>query len=179
MLITVDNDILLRTWEETDAPALFEAVQHSRAHLTPWLAWVFDTTREEHSLNYIKSMMQMLENQEGLTMGVFFDGAIIGEISMHHWDHKLKSAQLGYWISKDFVRRGIAVKCLKVLMRYLFEKTEITKLEIHFSAKNTQSAKVAAKLGTRVEGVIRNGVIRNGIIEDLVITGILKQEWQK
>ncbi len=177
MNITVNNDIILRSWQPEDAPALFDAINHSRVHLSPWLAWVNPTTKQDHSLQFIKYSMQAIENQESLALGIFFDGNVIGGIGMHQWNHIVKKAQVGYWIAKEYEGHGIVTQSLKQFLRFLFEKTSLNKIEIHFSPANKRSAKVAEKLGAQVEGVLRQSAIRNGITEDIVITGILKSEW--
>ena len=176
--ITVNNEIILRSWLTDDADELFLAVNNSRQHLGPWLNWVQHTTKMEHSLQFIKYSQQALDNQESLALGIFFDGKVIGGIGMHQWNHSVKKAQIGYWISKEFEGKGIITNTLKVFIRFLFEKTGLNKIEIHFSPANKRSAKVAEKLGAKVEGIIRQSAVRNGITEDVVITGILKSEWQ-
>ncbi len=175
--ITVNNDIVLRSWQPGDAEALFAAVNSSRAHLTPWLNWVSSTTKEEHSLQFIRYTMQALENQEALALGIFFDGVVIGGIGMHQWNRTVKKAQIGYWIVKDYEGRGIIHKSLQQFIRFLFEKTGLNKIEIHFSPANGRSAKVAEKLGAKIEGVLRQSALRHGILEDIVVTGLLKSEW--
>lgn len=175
--ITVNNDILLRSWLPHDAGALFVAVNNSRQHLSPWLNWVQQTTKPEHSLQFIKSSQQALDNQESLALGIFFDGEVIGGVGMHQWNHLVKKAQIGYWISKEFEGKGIVNASLKVFIHFLFEKTGLNKIEIHFSPGNKRSARVAEHLGAKIEGVIRESAVRNGTIEDVIITGILKSEW--
>ncbi len=59
---------------------------------------------------------------------------------------------------------------------YLFEKIGLNKIEIHFLPTNKPSAKVAERLGFKVEGIIRQSVMRNGKPEDMVITGLLRSE---
>jgi len=175
--ITVNNDIVLRSWTPEDADALFAAVQHSRQHLGPWLNWVQQTTKPEHSLQFIKYSQQAVENQESLALGIFFGNMVVGGVGMHQWNHLVKKAQIGYWIAKDYEGRGIVTASLKVFLDFLFQKAGLNKIEIHFSPSNKRSASVAEKLGARVEGIIRESTLRNGIIEDVVMAGILKTEW--
>ncbi len=175
--ITVSNEIILRSWEVDDAAALFRAVDKSRQHLGPWLNWVSQTTKPEHSLQFIKQSIQAIENQESLALGIFYDGIVVGGLGMHDWNHAVKKAQIGYWIMKEYEGRGIVVRSLQQFVRFLFEKTAIQKIEIHFSPANQRSAMVAERLGSKMEGIIRQSAVRNGNIEDLIITGILKSEW--
>jgi len=97
---------------------------------------------------------------------------------MHHWDQATKKAQIGYWISKNYEGKGIINKCLTRFVDFLFGKIGLNKIEIHFMAANKRSAKVAERLGCKVEGIIRQSYLRNGKPEDIVITGLLKKEWK-
>jgi ribosomal-protein-serine acetyltransferase len=176
--ILIDDDLLLRSLQPDDAPALFKAVDESRHHLRPWLRWVDATTKQEHILQFILRTQQQLHNQTALELGLVHNREIIGGIGMHDWDHTLKKAQLGYWIRKEYEGKGIVHKCLTRFIDVLFEKPGLNKIEIHFMPSNKRSASIASRLGFKVEGVIRQSYFMNGRLEDLVITGLLKTEWK-
>lgn len=176
--ITVDNSIILRTYSVEDAPALFSAINDDRNHLHPWLDWLDKTTKEEHTLQFIEQSLHQLDMQEGLALGIFKEGRIIGGIGMHHWDQATKRVYAGYWISKEHEGKGIIDKSMRAFIAYLFDKIGLNKIELHFIPSNKRSAKVAEKLGFRIEGVIRQSMMRNGMPEDTVITGLLKSEWK-
>ena len=175
--IPVNNQIALRTYTTDDAAALFTAVNNDRMHLSQWLDWVKATTRPEHSLQFIQQSIHQLETQEALPLGIFFENEIIGGIGMHQWDHNLKKAQIGYWIIKEKEGQGIMTACINSFVGFLFGKVGLNKLEIHFIPTNKRSARIAERLGAKVEGVLRQSYMQNGLIEDLVITGLLKSEW--
>lgn len=174
--LTIDNNLLLRTYEVGDAEELFEVINGDRRHLHPWLEWVDKTTKPEHSLQFIQQSLHQQNMQEALALGIFYDGKIIGGAGMHHWDLATKRAQIGYWISKEYEGKGIVTKCLIKFIDFLFDKIGLNKIEIHFLPANSRSAKVATRLGFKVEGVIRQSIMRNGLPEDMVVTGLLKSE---
>lgn len=176
--ILIDDDLLLRSLEAEDAPNLFEAVNKSRTHLRPWFPWVDATTKPEHSLQFIQQMLTQQKNQEAVALGIFHKRKIIGGMGMHHWDHDLKKAQIGYWISQDYEGQGIIYACLLSFVDFLFEKVGLNKVEIQFMPENTRSAAIAKRVGFKVEGVIRHNFIHNGSFKDLVITGLLRSEWK-
>ncbi len=178
MVITVTDQLLLRTYEPADAQELFDVINNSRKHLQPWLEWVPLTTKQEHALQFIQRSRQELNDQQSLALGIFYDGKIIGGIGMHKWEPAIKRAQVGYWIVKEHEGKGIVNKSLLKFISFLFEQLGLNKVEIHFEPKNKRSAKVADKLGFKIEGVIRQAIMRNGMPEDLVVTGILKSEWK-
>ena len=175
--ITVDDDILLRTYNIEDAQALFNVIEASRKHLHTWLDWVDKTTKEEHSLQFIQQSLHNLHTQEQLDLGIFYRDEIIGGVGMHHWEHDTKKAQLGYWLSEEYEGKGIMNKCMEQFLYLLFEKIGLNKVEIHFLPGNKRSAMVAERLGCKIEGVIRQSVMRNGKPEDIVIAGLLKSEF--
>lgn len=176
--IIIDDNLLLRSFHPKDADELFALVDKSREHLRPWLPWVDMTTKPEHSLQYIQQSIVHQKNQEGIALGIIQKGKIIGAAGMHNWDHHLKKAQLGYWIAKDYEGRGILTECLKRFIDFLFVKVGLNKVEIHFMVSNQRSAAIAERLGCKVEGIIRQNYIHNGVYHDLVVTGLLKQEWK-
>ncbi len=176
--ILIDNDTLLRSYELEDANNLFSAVDKSRQHLRHWLNWVDKTTKPEHTLQFLQQAMQQQHSQEGLALGIFYKRKIIGGIGMHHWDHTIKKAQLGYWISKEYEGKGIIHECLLRFIDFLFNKVGLNKVEVHFIPENTRSSKVAESLGFKIEGIIRQSHYHNGGLEDIIIAGLLKTEWK-
>jgi len=176
--LTIDNNILLRTYEVADAQELFDAVNHSRKHLNPWLEWVSKTTKPEHSLQFIQLSIHQLNTQEALALGIFENDKIIGGIGMHQWDQETKRAQVGYWLCPEYEGKGIISRSMIKFVEFLFDKIGLNKIEIHFLQSNKRSAKVAARMGFKVEGIIRQSIMRNGMPEDVVIAGLLKGEWK-
>ncbi|HRO41296.1 MAG TPA: GNAT family protein [Flavipsychrobacter sp.] len=177
--IIVDSDIILRTFTPQDAQTLFETIDANRTHLRPWLSWVDGTTKQEHSLAFIEDALSQLQSQQGIALGIFLNGNVIGTIGMHQWNHALKKAQIGYWIVREHEGKGLLSKCLKRFVDFLFDKIDLNKIEIHFVPANKRSAAVADKFNAKIEGVLRDSYLRNGKLEDLVITGILKHEWNQ
>ena len=176
--IDIDNDIQLRSYKVEDMDALFNAINNSRQHLNPWLDWVSKTTKPEHSLQFIQDSLQQLETQEALALGIFIHHQVIGGIGLHQWDQKTRRAQIGYWITHEYEGKGIISRCLTQFVAFLFEKIELNKIEIHFVQANRRSAKVAERLGFKIEGIIRQSMMRNGMPDNVVIAGLLKSEWR-
>ena len=174
--INIDDNILLRSFEVGDAQELFDTINTSRRHLHPWLEWVDKTVKPEHSLEFIQRSQQKAHNQEGLDLCIVCDNKIIGGIGLHHWEQQLKRAEIGYWISEGHEGKGIMSKSLSGFVGFLFDKLGLNKIEIHFVSANDRSARIAKRLGFKIEGIIRQSVLRNGMPEDVVVAGLLKSE---
>jgi ribosomal-protein-serine acetyltransferase len=175
--ILIGEDILMRSYSVDDAPLLFSAVDANRAHLRPWLNWVDKTTKQEHSLLYIQQSLLDQKNQEGIVLGIFHERRVIGSIGMHQWDQEIKKATIGYWIAEEYEGTGLLSQCLTRFVDFLFKQVLLNKIEIHFIPANTRSARVAERLNCKTEGILRQSTLYNGRLEDIVITGLLKEEW--
>lgn len=178
MTLTVAPGLILRNYQEEDAPSLFAAVEENRAHLRPWLIWVDATQKEMHSLEYIRNARQEQYDQQSIAFGIFREDRLIGGLGMHQWDRRLRKAQLGYWLAQAETGKGIMTGCIGVLMNYLFDRLDLNKLELHYLPGNMKSAAVAQRLGFRVEGVLRDSFLMNGTLHDLVLAGLLKKEYR-
>jgi len=174
--INIDDNLLLRSYEVGDAQELFDVVNDSRKHLHPWLEWVVKTTKPEHSLQFIQQSQHKTYEQEALDLAIVYDNKIIGGLGMHHWEQDTKRAQIGYWISAAHEGKGVMKKCLSGFVGFLFDKIALNKIEIHFVRTNERSAKIAERLGFKIEGIIRQSIMRNGMPEDVVVAGLLKNE---
>lgn len=175
--ILVDRDIQLRSFTLDDAPALFETIEASRSFLRPWMKWVDHTTKVEELTQFIQKAQTRLHQQIGLELGIFRHQQILGGMGMHNWDHETKKAQIGYWLCPSCEGQGLAYCCGIRFLQFLFEKPGLNKIEIHFMARNHRSAALAKRLGFQVEGLIRQSYLIHGRLEDIVITGLLKSEW--
>ena len=167
----------LRTYQPEDAAILFRAVDANRAHLRQWLIWADATRREEDSLSFIRQAQQDRYDQRGLALGIFREGELIGGIGMSGWNHDLKKASIGYWLIKDAEGKGIMQDCARTFIRFLFGSLQLNKVELHHLPGNKRSAAVAARLGFRTEGRVRDSILLHGGYQDLVITGLLRSEW--
>lgn len=176
-MIHVTESLLLRNYQEEDAPELFTTVDRNRLHLRPWLVWVDATLKEAHALEYIKAARQEQHDQRSLAFGIFKDGVLTGGIGMHEWDQRLRKAQIGYWLTKEEEGKGTLSRCAAAFIDYLFRQLQLNKVELHHLPGNERSAAVARRLGFTVEGVWRDSFLLNGNFQSLVINGLLRREW--
>jgi ribosomal-protein-serine acetyltransferase len=177
--LKVTENIVLRTFQETDAYALFNTIGKNRQHLRSWISWIDQVQNEYNALSLIRAGAYQVQAQQGLALGLFKDKAIIGAIEMQGWQQDLKKANIGYWLIKKEQGKGIMFQAASVFLTYLFEHTGLNKVELAHLPENTRSAALATRLGFKVEGVLRDSLLMNGRICDKVVQGLLKKEWQQ
>ena len=71
--------------------------------------------------------------------------------------------------------KGIASKCLKAVIKYAFEKTELEKLTSGYYKLNKASAKVLEKNNFKIEGVRKKEKLLAGKRVDYVEVGLIKK----
>ena len=145
--LTGAGDLILRRWFADDAEALAAAVTDNLAHLRPWMGW---TAREPMTLAARRAMLTGWERSwdagGDAGFGVFLDGRIVGSCGLH--DRIAPDGlELGYWIARDFTRRGLATEATRLLTDAALSMPQITHVEIHHDKANIASAGVPRRLG--------------------------------
>ena len=144
--------LLVRAWEPADADELAHAVVENLDHLRPFMPWI---AHEPLSADARRTLFAQWANDAAsggdLVCGVFLDGVIVGGAGLHH---RLGPGglEIGYWVHKDFVRRGIATTAAQILTDSAFMRPEIDRVEIHHDAANIASSGVPRVLGYALVG---------------------------
>lgn len=178
--ILIDDDLLLRSYKPEDATELFRCINESRAHLRQHLAWVDGTTRPEHSMHFIQTAIAQAAAGEAVPLGIFLQESrqLIGGIGLQYWNKDVKRGQVGYWIAKSYEGRGLMGRSAERFLDFLFRKMGLNKIEMHIVPHNSRSLHLAERLGAKTEGILRQSIRINGELEDVVVTGILRSEWE-
>ncbi|MEJ2355237.1 MAG: GNAT family N-acetyltransferase [candidate division WOR-3 bacterium] len=87
-------------------------------------------------------------------------------------------AELGYWIGKDYWNRGYCTEAAGAIVEYGFGQLLLHKITASHFSENPSSGKVMSKIGMKKEGFLKKHVVKNSKFEDLVVYGILREEWE-
>ncbi len=85
-------------------------------------------------------------------------------------------AELGYWLAKSFWGKGHATAACTALVKYLFDRYDLRRIEAHAHGGNLASQRVLEKSGFRREGILRRAVIKGGEVRDMHLFGLLRSE---
>jgi ribosomal-protein-serine acetyltransferase len=176
--LPVNNQVTLRQLQPEHAPALYAQIDASRKTLRRFLPWVDYNTNEEHSVRFIEMMLRKAEDQDAIAMGMWYEGQLCGVIDLHSWDHLLQKIEIGYWIAEPFQGKGIVAASCKELIRFAFESLKLNKVEIHFALQNERSARIPIRLGFAKEGILRHHAKLHGQYVDMVVMGVLREDWK-
>ncbi len=149
--------VVVRAYRDDDAPSIWEMVETSRSHLTPWMPWVKDHTTPEFSRTYIRKSQAQWLTREDFAMGIFRrdDGRIVGATGVHRIDWSVPAMEIGYWVRPEEQGKGYVTEAVTLLRAFAFEHLRAERLAIMCNARNTRSAAVPRRLGFRHEGTLR------------------------
>jgi len=148
------GDLVVRRWTVTDAAALHEAIVKNTEHLRPWMPWIaFEPQTVDQRAELIAGWERDWERGGDVVLGVFLDGRVVGSTGLHRRIGP-NGLEIGYWIDRDHLGRGLAPRVSRLLTTAAFAMPGITVVEIPCDEANTASARVPIKLGFTYVGNI-------------------------
>lgn len=150
--VLVGSRVKLRRWLATDAGALCALVEDNLEHLRPWMPWAANEPLSvEQRVGLIETWATASTAGGDAVFGVCLGDQPIGSCGLHRrrGPHGL---EIGYWIDKDFVGRGLATEAARVLTAAAFTVRDITFVEIHHDKANVASARIPEHLGYALLG---------------------------
>lgn len=86
-------------------------------------------------------------------------------------------AELGYWIGEEFWASGYGTEAAVEVVRYGFENLSLNKITARHVPENMASGKILQKVGMKFEGHLKQEFLKDGRFLDLIVYGILKNEY--
>ncbi|GAA5344148.1 GNAT family N-acetyltransferase [Planifilum fimeticola] len=179
LTIPVDDCIHLRLLEMSHAPALFRLVASNRDHLRPWLPWVDRMRVENDAENYILRSLGRYSAGTEAHFGIWFHGMLAGSITVERIDAWNRVAEIGYWLGREFVGRGIMRRSTAALIDYLIDRRAINRIEIRCTTANVSSQSIPLRLGFRMEGTLHQAAYLMGRFHDHLLFAITADEWKR
>jgi len=171
--------LVVRCYHPSDAPLLAESVTESLEHLRPWMPWIYNEPEPiEEKVKRLKRFRGDFDLGQNFTYGIFNpeETKLIGGTGLHT---RLSGTELeiGYWIHKDYINRGLVTESTAALVKVAFEIIHVHRLEIHCDPGNFASAAIPRKLGFTHEGTLRAKTPFLDGWSDSMIWGLLETEY--
>jgi len=171
--------LVVRCYEPSDARLLMESVQESVEHLKPWMPWAHDEPQPfEQKLQGVQRFRGKFDLQEDYVYGIFNpeETRLIGGTGLHTrvGDRQL---EIGYWIHKDFINKGLVTESTAALVKVAFEVIHVHRIEIHCDPGNQASASIPRKLGFTHEGTLKQKTPFLDRWSDSMVWGLLEEEY--
>ncbi|MBO0442741.1 GNAT family N-acetyltransferase [Vagococcus fluvialis] len=173
MLETLETPRLyLRKMTVADTNEVFENWTSSE-NVAKYLTWAPHT-----SIEVTKEYLTAEEENRDEGWGIVLKetGQLIGNIAVIEDKRKIKTKILGYVLGEKFWNHGYMSEALFKVIDFLFETTDVNRIEAEHDTKNPNSGKVMAKAGMTFEGVLREAGYNNQGIVDVAYYSILRSD---
>lgn len=138
-----DGQIVIGSWAEDDAPAVYAACQDRE--IQRWIPEIPRPYTLEHAREFVNAT-------DGFAIRE--NGELVGSISLRVTAHN--TAGIGYWCAPQARGRGIMTRALRRVCRYALDELAVDRIELTADRDNVASQRVAEKVGFQREGIMRS-----------------------
>jgi len=174
LIATLGDGVELRLMELRYLPAYHKLSVKNTARLY-WLPG--EPTLQDSERRIRNGLTQFVEGA-GLDAGIFASGELRGFAGLFHIDSRFKSAEIGYWVDAEAEGKGLVSRAASALIAHAFTELRLHRIDLKCSATNTRSIRVAERLGFTLEGRQRKADEIDGEWHDLLLYGILEEDWR-
>ena len=170
-----DGIITLRKYKKEDLYNRFAAIKENITEISQWLSFCRPDYSENQNLLWYVGYSKNWERQIELPFAIVENETkkYAGECTLNHFNQLHKTANITYWVKKEFTGKGITTRAVKLLAKYGFEKLGLRRIEIFMELNNLASIRVAEKAGAVKEGVLRNRILSNEISKDAIMYSLI------
>jgi RimJ/RimL family protein N-acetyltransferase len=133
-----------------------------------------------------KDLAERLEEERSDPNGVTFHlrtvegDRLIGFVALHEIEWNNGAGMLAIGIGDAAYRgRGYGSEALALILGYAFRELNLYRVGLTVISNNHRALRAYEKAGFRREGALRRAVARDGQRHDLVLMGILREEWSE
>jgi RimJ/RimL family protein N-acetyltransferase len=176
----VGQNVVVRPYDEADAPGLWEAIEESRDHLAPWMPWVGVYTAPSEALAAVRRFRSKWLTREDLIVGIFDHTGqrLLGGSGLHRIDWQIRRFEIGYWIRESASGHGYVTETVQLLTRLAFDGLAANRVEIRMEVANTRSRVIPERLGFQLEGRMRRSMPGvDGSARDIWMFSLLREEF--
>jgi diamine N-acetyltransferase len=168
--------VILRPLEKEDLKKLHDLDANVELHMlagSSWEPWPLAA--------YEKDFEKHLESQEKSDFVIEVDGNVIGEIGLHEWrNRRAGSASFGVSIlDPNYLGQGYGREAINLLLDWCFRVMNYRRIHLETLASNERAVRCYKSCGFVEEGRLRQHEYYNGAYTDVLVMGILREEWEE
>ena len=147
--ISIDEQLLLRPWDEADVPAVVAAYAEQDIQ-----AWNLSSMDEAEAHEWVRSWATAWEAETDACWAIAeqSDLSVVGRVAPRNMLLSAGSAEVTYWVAPHARRRGAASVATIAVSRWAFGSLGLHRLELLHSVQNVPSCRVASRAGFVLEG---------------------------
>jgi RimJ/RimL family protein N-acetyltransferase len=162
--------VTLRPVEEQDAEFL-------QTNINDPEVWRALKRRQPISDHEEREWIQSLGDEDGANFVVYADDEPVGNIGLHEVNDQWGTAEVGFWVAPDEQGNGYGREACELVVGYGFDQLRLAKITAEAYAFNDASQGLLESVGFTHEATLRDHAFVNGERVDLLVYGLLAEEW--
>jgi RimJ/RimL family protein N-acetyltransferase len=119
-----------------------------------------------------------LSDEEKFWFAIEVDGKVIGDIGLHHRDQRSRVTAFGVGIyDPEYISRGYGREAIGLLIDWVFRIQNYERIWLDTWATNERAIRCYKAVGFVEEGRQRRHIYFDGHYVDVVLMGLLREEW--
>lgn len=169
--------LALRLATPADAPALFELGRDPE--VSRFFSWGPYTDPAE-PLAYIESLERQRASGERLELLIVDPGdSPIGITGLSDFSLRDRRAVIGTWLGRAHWGSGANRESKALILALAFRALDLVRVSALTDPANARSLVALERLGFTREGVLRGWHYHGSVLKDVVILGLLREEWER
>jgi len=171
------DGIGIRPYHHEDGVPMYEAVAESLDYLNTYLS-CFRNTNQQEIQGLVDACINVWTRGDQFFFVIFDTNTnqILGSTSVDRIDPFHYFANLGYWVRKSALRRGVATTASLLAAKFAFEQLQLLRLEIVTDLTNIPSQRVAERMGAIKEGVLRKRLVHNNTSHSAFMYSLIPED---
>lgn len=172
--------VKLRSPEPTDAPIHFE-MDNTYTNMARHNYFIHFPGSLVQAQNWSQQSAEKGDNNHAYTFNIeaVASGELVGGMNTFNCNMQNGTFSYGLGIFPPYQRHGYASESIILLLRYFFMELRYQKVTAQVYAFNDGSLKLHEKLGFQQEGHLRRMFYSAGQYHDMVVLGMLAEEFQE
>lgn len=172
--VDLGDGALVRRVALSDLSEIWALVQSERERIGVWMPWVEATKTIEDQRRWVEHVLADERSLDGAA--VFVDGAYAGGTGLMV-DAFGIAGEIGYWIGSEYEGKGYVTRAVRAMIDIGFKELGLHRIFIRAGVDNVRSRAIPERLGFAREGLLRGEGRGSGGFYDLVVYGLLEDEW--
>jgi ribosomal-protein-alanine N-acetyltransferase len=184
-LFTLENGLVLRPWNLSDAPELSRIASNKKISVNMTNRFPNPYTEADAESFITKCLSSKTSNVYSWAISMGLDGPPIGSCGAEPGqDICCRNAELGYWIAEEHWGKGYATLVCRAFTDWAFGQENgmtgesLNRLGASVLGGNPGSGAVLRKCGYVFEGAMKDMIWKWDMIRDLEIYGMTRKQWE-